>query len=494
MPQLSARHFTLFAITLLALFIRAYHLDALSLWYDEGATVAITLGGLPEWQKDVHPPLYYFLLYNWMHISGSDYWIRMLSVVFGAATIPIVYLIGDKMFGWKAGLIAGGLMAILPYHIRFSQEARMYTLMTFCFAVALWGLVIAVQEKKRYGWASYVVGMTLLAYSQGVGILYLGVLGAIFLILSDKPLAPRTWLPFILASSLVLIFFLPWMGFFAQTTKSIVQDYWISAPTLVDVTDVFRVFTVGEMISPSSIISHRFNITLPDWLGWAILLTPFLLAIGLAIKLVEPNQRRACGAVVTIIVLPTLLLYFVSLVLKPIFLARVLLPCTIGLVLLLASPWNNHRKYPPAQMGLIGIMALLLVMTDFYYYRYVNKQEWRAMASVLAKEMRANDVLFYYVDSSTGRYLLHRYDTTGRIARVREFSATGLPADCANDPTPCLETNLGGLPAGQRVWIIGAHEQFVPHTKQIATWLEQNLRLQREWPLYGIRLSLTQTP
>lgn len=494
MPQLTARHYALIAITLLALLLRVYHLDSLSLWYDEGATLAITLGGMSEWQKDVHPPLYYFLLSLWMEISGSDFWVRMLSALFGAATIPLVYLIGRKMFGWQAGLIAAGLMAILPYHIRFSQEARMYTVMTFFFAVALWGLITAVRENKRYGWVVYAVGMSLLAYSQGVGIIYLAVFGAIFLTLTDKPLAPRTWMPFILASALVLVTFLPWMGFFAQTTKSVVQDYWISTPTLINLLDVFRVFTIGEMISPSSIIGSHFGVVMPDWLGWAILLTPFLAAIGLAIRPVEPLQRKAVWAAVTMVVLPTLILYVVSLVIKPIFLARVLLPAAIGLVLLFAAAWNSLEKHAGARYGLIGLMAFLLVITDFYYFRYANKQEWKTAAAVLTREMAGNDILFYYVDSSIGRYLIHRYDTTGRIAQAQEISASDLPARCPDDPTPCLKASLGRLPPGQRVWVVYAHEQFVPNTKQIAEWLGQNLRLQREWPLYGIRLVLMQTP
>lgn len=494
MSQLAVRHYALAAITLLALLLRAYRLDALSLWYDEGATLAITLGGLSEWQKDVHPPLYYFLLSLWMEISDSDFWVRMLSAVFGAATVPLVYLIGRKMFGWQAGLIAAGLMAILPYHIRFSQEARMYTVMTFFFAVALWGLITAVQEKKRYGWGAYVAGMSLLAYSQGVGILYLAVFAAIFLALTDKPLAPRTWQPFILASTLVVMSFLPWIGFFAHTTKSIVQDYWISAPTLADVLGVLKAFTVGAMIPPSSIISNHLGVAIPDWLGWAILLSPFLVAIGLAVRLVEPSQRKAAWASVTMVVLPTLILYIASLVLKPIFLARVLLPASVGLVLLFAASWNRLERHPGLRYGLVGLMALLLTVANFYYFHYTNKQEWKTMATVLAHEMAENDVLFYYVDSSTGRYLIHRYDTTGRIAQSREISASALSSRCPSDPVPCLEAELGGLPPGQRIWIVYAHEQFLPNTKLVSAWLDHNLGIQREWPFYGIRLVLAKKP
>lgn len=495
MSRLSLHYTLLTVIMVLALGLRLYHLDSLGFWYDEGATLAITLGGLQEWQKDVHPPLYYFLLSHWIEISRSEFWVRLFSVGFGTATIPLVYLIGRKMFGWQSGLVAAGFLAILPFHIRYSQEARMYALMTFLFALALWGLLTAIKENRRLGWLAYVVGMTLLAYSQGIGIVYIVVLGVVFLLLSNKLLSPRTWIPFILASGLVLLGFLPWVGFFAQTTKSIVQDYWITAPTLFNLLDVFRVFTIGEMISPAILIQSRLGVFIPEWLGWLLLLIPFLAAIGISLRLADPDQRRSAWIALSIVIIPTIILFVVSILIKPIFLPRVLLPISVGLVLLFSAAWNTQNIQKNGRNLLIGIMAVLLVITDFYYYRYATKEGWKETAHFLANELDPEDAIYYFVDSSTGSFLLHWYDSTGKIAKASEFSATAMLSDCPQDPAPCLKNSLANIGSGRNVWIVYAHQQFAPNTKQIQYWLDQNLRVKEEWaPRSGVKLVLMQTP
>jgi predicted membrane-bound mannosyltransferase len=54
-------------ITLLALTLRLYRLEAQSLWYDEGVSVYLARMSLPQltaWTADdIQPPLYYYLLH-----------------------------------------------------------------------------------------------------------------------------------------------------------------------------------------------------------------------------------------------------------------------------------------------------------------------------------------------------------------------------------------------------------------------------------------------
>ena len=66
------------AIVLLALWLRLYRLDALSLWYDEGATLVFSQGGYQNWIADNHPPLYYALMNGWRQFGQSEYWLRLL--------------------------------------------------------------------------------------------------------------------------------------------------------------------------------------------------------------------------------------------------------------------------------------------------------------------------------------------------------------------------------------------------------------------------------
>ena len=98
---------------------------------------------------DQHPPLYYLLLHGWVAQYGdTPYYARLLSALFGTGTIPIIYLIGKRMSGTMVGVAAAVLMAFSPFHIYYAQEARMYTLLTFNAAVAMYALVRLLTDAR----------------------------------------------------------------------------------------------------------------------------------------------------------------------------------------------------------------------------------------------------------------------------------------------------------------------------------------------------------
>jgi hypothetical protein len=87
-------------------------------------------------------PFIILLLHYWIALNGdTPYYVRLLSVLFGAGTIPIIYLIGKRMSGAVMGLAAAVFLALSLFNIFFAQETRMYTLLTFNAAVAIYALV-----------------------------------------------------------------------------------------------------------------------------------------------------------------------------------------------------------------------------------------------------------------------------------------------------------------------------------------------------------------
>src|SRR5690606_29589650 len=122
-------------IALVGAGLRLFMLEKQGMWLDETFSVWLanqSLGQMLQWivKIDQHPPLYYLLLHGWIARSGDTaYYVRLLSVLFGVATIPVIYLIGKRLSGSVVGLAAAVLLAFSPFHIRFAQEARMYTLL-----------------------------------------------------------------------------------------------------------------------------------------------------------------------------------------------------------------------------------------------------------------------------------------------------------------------------------------------------------------------------
>lgn len=106
--------------------------------------------------QSTHPPLFFCLLHSWFGlvnpISPSWVWtLRSFSVFWGVSAIAAIYLLNTKAFSPAAGLMAAGLMAVSPFGVYLSQEARHYTLPVLLIILTLLGLILIEQDiaKKR---------------------------------------------------------------------------------------------------------------------------------------------------------------------------------------------------------------------------------------------------------------------------------------------------------------------------------------------------------
>ncbi len=111
-----------------------------SLWLDEAISVQTaknySYGEIINKfsPHDFHPPLYYLTLKSWITIFGdSEISVRMPSVVFTLITVYIVYLL--------AGTNAALLVGLNPLLVYYSQEARMYAMVTMLMTIAIWAMV-----------------------------------------------------------------------------------------------------------------------------------------------------------------------------------------------------------------------------------------------------------------------------------------------------------------------------------------------------------------
>ncbi|MEA3460120.1 MAG: glycosyltransferase family 39 protein, partial [Chloroflexota bacterium] len=126
---------SLIIIILVAALLRFYRLDGQSLWADEGNSVALAGRDLAtiarNAARDIHPPLYYWLLHFWVMAFGkSEIAVRSLSALLGTALVYLTFLLGCRLFGRRVGLAAALLSALSPFQVYYSQEARMYILAT----------------------------------------------------------------------------------------------------------------------------------------------------------------------------------------------------------------------------------------------------------------------------------------------------------------------------------------------------------------------------
>ncbi|MCX6030487.1 MAG: glycosyltransferase family 39 protein [Chloroflexi bacterium] len=138
-----------------AIAVRFYNLGGQSLWSDEGNSAALATRSLIQIARDashdIHPPLYYWLLHIWTRVAGtSEVGLRSFSVLTGLLLALAAGVVGRRLFDLPTGLVTAFVIALSPFAVYYSQEARMYTLLALeatVVVLAFWGYVS--QEDNR---------------------------------------------------------------------------------------------------------------------------------------------------------------------------------------------------------------------------------------------------------------------------------------------------------------------------------------------------------
>ncbi len=182
MSQRSAVLWGLAGLTALGIAVRFASLDLQSYHHDEAITaMRVIPGGFGDMLHQVrasesNPPLYYTLAWGWAKAFGSDeLGLRSLSALFGAATVPVGYLIGRQLASRQAGLILAALIAVNPMLIWYSQEARSYMLLVFFGAVALFFFARALDTRRGRDLAFWAVASALALCSHYYAVFAVGI-------------------------------------------------------------------------------------------------------------------------------------------------------------------------------------------------------------------------------------------------------------------------------------------------------------------------------
>jgi hypothetical protein len=151
------RYAPVLVVTLLGLVLRLLTITGRPLWFDEFGQIeaaSLPLGEMLERIRShaAAAPLDYFGT-RLMLVFGETYAVRLWPALIGTAAIPLLYLAGRKWFGERVGLLAALLLAVAPFHVYYSTEARFYALSAFMAVLCL------VTFRTR--WFALAVALTL---------------------------------------------------------------------------------------------------------------------------------------------------------------------------------------------------------------------------------------------------------------------------------------------------------------------------------------------
>ncbi len=321
----------LIVIIFVALALRLFQLGRQSLWYDEGVSFYMTRLGLAEMMRwtayDIQPPLYYLILRLWVLLFGpSEFSLRFPSLIFGLLTVPLVYLVGRRLFDRATGLVAAALAAIAPLYLWYSQEARMYTLLTFLCLLSSYLLLLAIDEvepkKRRFLWLALALTDALALYTHYFAAFVIVFQALYFLLAWGRSRERSRLLAGALALVGIVLLYLPWLPF-AFIRYGTDVSYWGGTLKL---NEVLRKLVISFSLGESVIEATAAKLAI----GYVVI---FLIAVALIA--VQGSRVRVSGLF--------LLLYLL-----------------VPVVLIVAFVYRNP-KFNPRYLMLASPPALLIV-------------------------------------------------------------------------------------------------------------------------------------
>jgi uncharacterized membrane protein len=181
----------LVAITLAGAAIRLYRIQDESVWYDESVSYyplengATSLSEFFMQEREHDPPmvpLYFTIQYYWCKVFGATQTTaRLLSLLFGVACIPMIFLLGREFRGGgRTGLMAAGLYCLSINATYYAQEIRMYSLFALLVLVSMWSLVVFLRTADRALFHVNLAANLLLPWTHVFAVFFLAIEAIVF--------------------------------------------------------------------------------------------------------------------------------------------------------------------------------------------------------------------------------------------------------------------------------------------------------------------------
>lgn len=172
-----------------------YRLGTPNVWLDEAATWHGITG---SWRRlldhaargdDCGGICYAAVMKLWTGAAGtSEAALRLPSAVFTALLAATLFAVGRRLWGDAAGLYSGLMVGLYPVVFLQSRQARCYALELLLYALALLGLVLFLQGRRRAGGGLLAAAGSLLVVTHVFGVFALAGLAAVAAVAA---LAPR---------------------------------------------------------------------------------------------------------------------------------------------------------------------------------------------------------------------------------------------------------------------------------------------------------------
>ena len=206
-------NFILLGIVLIGFALRMHDLKKHDLWFDEVITYEhISMAYSGENKNFVNnyleknPPFYFVLLRQWSKIFGqSEFSLRLLSCLLGVLSIVLLYKVSRLFFSRSVSLLAALFLALSPFQLWYSQEARAFSLSVFLSLLNTYFILKALKSDDNRYWLCYFFSLSCLLFTTYFSFL-LFIPQAVLILYNRKFILK--WLIALLGANLLFLIFI----------------------------------------------------------------------------------------------------------------------------------------------------------------------------------------------------------------------------------------------------------------------------------------------
>ena len=412
--------------------------------------------------RDVHMPLYNILLHSWMNYFGNNIFTnRILSLSFFIATIPMSFWV-TRLITKRSeiGLYVATLLSFSPFANWFGNELRMYSMLIFFTLCSHYCFLKLYEAKKNnlFLWFNYFLFLLLGIYTHYFFILFI-LCQLIFFLFNQKAFVKGAKFNFLIVYVSLAILISPWITYVKYINTAGSQTPLLVKPSTVDLFNVYsnHFFGFQNDYNNSLILSmwplfgvlclyflqkrshkNTFNISKTNQSNDQLLLFD---VVNTENQLNQIENQHKLGSnlfsnkyvyIGLMAFLPTIILFFISILLRPVFLSRYLIMCLVPTYIILASLLFSFESKIVYFLRFSLVAAMILgLFVQIISPDIAVKENYRGVINYVINQSQDSDIIavsapftiypfYYYYNGSAKLTTIPQWDLTTAIPEFTE--------------------------------------------------------------------------
>ncbi|MFH1093723.1 MAG: glycosyltransferase family 39 protein [Candidatus Omnitrophota bacterium] len=390
----------IFVIMTSGFLVRIFNIGKDSLWIPEAKVVCFSqkaVNGLFNY-SDAYRPLYLLLSRTWISFFGtSETSVRFLPVILGVISIFFIYKIGEILWDSRTGIISALILAMSAFHVYFSRQGKGVSALLVCLCLLSFLVMLRILKKnKPMDYATNVFLHIMILLSHPFGIFWLITQNACYFVWGAAKDTKR-WL---ISMITLTVFLIPWYLFIISFNPEQHAANFLK-PSLIIFVQILEIFSCGG--SRIAGAGEGYSISkvhmIAPWILTVIFILSFLGELfqtqrkKFADCAPEVNRKdiRVKAMLLIWMLLPVILTYLYSILIRPIYWPRYVIYAAPAYYLIIG------RFISKIDLKKRVIILLLIAVLSFFALKNVYFPErsgnYRQGIDFLKKNLKPGDTI-----------------------------------------------------------------------------------------------------